>query len=96
MRLTTSVIAGFIAVGAATPASLAVKPTSTKGTIHAVTAQPTPADGNWHIGCDENYLCSYVQKDVVSATSAADVLVALSDTSCQLCAVSSPCDVSYL
>jgi hypothetical protein len=96
MRLTTSVIAGFIAVGAATPASLAVKPTPTKDTVHAVPAQPTPVDGNWHIGCDEDYLCSYVQKHAASATSAADVLVALSDTSCQLCAASSPCDVSYL
>ncbi|KAG9191987.1 hypothetical protein G6011_10721 [Alternaria panax] len=95
MRLTTSVIAGFIAVGAATPAGLAVMSTSAKGSVGTVTAQPTPVDGNWHIGCDVNNYCSYYQDSDTAAGSSTDSLsprtITLSEATCKQCTSQDPC-----
>ncbi|KAL1800512.1 hypothetical protein ACET3X_000854 [Alternaria dauci] len=95
MRLATSVIAGFIAVGAATPAGLTILPTSTNGFPDTVTTQPTPVDGNWHIGCDANNYCSYYQDSHLAAESSADSLssrtVALSEATCKQCTSQDPC-----
>ncbi|KAI4929778.1 hypothetical protein J4E85_004397 [Alternaria conjuncta] len=96
MRLTTSVIAGFIAFGAATPAGLAVKPSSIEDPVDAVPAQHTPVvDGNWHIGCDKNNYCSYYQGGdmaVGNDNSVSPRTIALSETSCKQCSVKEPCD----
>ncbi|CAN9124731.1 unnamed protein product [Alternaria alternata] len=96
MRLTTSVIAGFIAVGAATPAGLTILSTSTSGSADAVTARSTPVDGNWHIGCDANNYCSYYQDSDIAAESSADSLssrtIALSEATCKQCTSQDPCD----
>lgn len=97
MRLTTSVIAGFIAVGAATPASLTILSTPTSGSVDAVTARPTPVDGNWHIGCDANNYCSYYQDSDIAAETSADSLssrtITLSEATCKQCTSQDPCDV---
>ncbi|KAI4677613.1 hypothetical protein J4E81_010892 [Alternaria sp. BMP 2799] len=96
MRLTTSVIAGFIAFGAATPAGLAVKPSSIEDPVDAVPAQHTPVvDGNWHIGCDKNNYCSYYQGDDVAVGNTNSVsprTIALSEASCKQCSTEDPCD----
>ncbi|CAN9320756.1 unnamed protein product [Alternaria alternata] len=96
MRLTTSVIAGFIAVGAATPAGLTILSTSTSGSADAVTARSTPVDGNWHIGCDANNYCSYYQDSDIAAESSADSLssrtITLSEATCKQCTSQDPCD----
>ena len=98
MRLTTSVIAGFIAFGAATPAGLAVKPSSIEDPVDAVPAQHTPVvDGNWHIGCDKNNYCSYYQGGdlaVGNTNSVSPRTIALSEASCKQCSTEDPCDVS--
>ncbi|KAI4662192.1 uncharacterized protein J4E79_004479 [Alternaria viburni] len=96
MRLTTSIIACFIAFGAATPAGLAVKPSSIEDPVDAVPAQHTPVvDGNWHIGCDKNNYCSYYQGGdmaVGNDNSVSPRTIALSETSCKQCSVKEPCD----
>ena len=98
MRLTTSVIAGFIAVDAATPAGLAVTPTPTRGSLDAVPAQSTAVDGNWHIGCDANNYCSYYQDSNI-AGGAADLVplrtIALSESTCKQCTSQDACSVSF-
>lgn len=98
MRLTTSVIAGFIAVGAVTPAGLAVTPTPTRGSLDAVPGQSTAVDGNWHIGCDANNYCSYYQDSNI-AGGAADLVplrtIALSESTCKQCTSQDACSVSF-
>ncbi|KAI4922359.1 hypothetical protein J4E90_000788 [Alternaria incomplexa] len=98
MRLTTSVIAGFIAFGAATPAGLAVKPSSIEDPVDAVPAQHTPVvDGNWHIGCDKNNYCSYYQGGdlaVGNTNSVSPRTIALSEASCKQCSTEDPCDTT--
>ncbi|KAH6872874.1 hypothetical protein BKA58DRAFT_456560 [Alternaria rosae] len=95
MRLNTSVIAGFIAFGAATPAGFAVKPTSTEDPVDAVPAQHTPVvDGNWHIGCDKNNYCSYYQGDdmaVRNINSVSPRTIALSEATCKQCSSQDTC-----
>ncbi|KAI4634743.1 hypothetical protein J4E83_002063 [Alternaria metachromatica] len=98
MRLTTSVIAGFIAFSAATPAGLAVKPSSIEDPVDAVPAQHTPVvDGNWHIGCDKNNYCSYYQGGDVAVGNTNSVsprTIALSEASCKQCSTEDPCDTT--
>jgi hypothetical protein len=101
MLLITSAIAGFIAVGVATPAGLtAIKPTSTRDSVDAVPTQSTPVhtDGNWHIGCDANNYCSYYQDSDIAAGSN-DMLplrtVTMSETTCKQCTSLDPCGVSF-
>ncbi|KAI4915147.1 uncharacterized protein J4E92_009423 [Alternaria infectoria] len=98
MRLTTSVIAGFIAFSAATPAGLAVKPSSIEDPVDAVPAQHTPVvDGNWHIGCDKNNYCSYYQGGDVAVGNTNSVsprTIALSEASCKQCSTEDPCDLA--
>ncbi|KAF1832695.1 hypothetical protein BDW02DRAFT_416776 [Decorospora gaudefroyi] len=87
MRLTgtTGVLASLIAVCAATP-------TPAEASVKAFPS--TPADGDWHIGCDTNKHCSYYQDSAVASGADAPVLfrrAALSSTTCTECTAETPC-----